>query len=222
VFEPQAQLASLRALTTTNPFYAPELVLQSKQSDASLQALVDGRSAMMDKINLAAFINYTLSPDDELRIEARYITRDREPIFNEVSMKDTSIFTVTPESTQRFELTAAGNFLLLSRDVFSAYVEYCSATLASGGAIPFEPNAKLDLQYHFYSIWDNVQPSLAYTIISRPGQTFTFLDVNVDARLSHEIALTASMENILGGASDFWPGYPEKPRSIWATIRYMF
>jgi hypothetical protein len=222
-FEPQVQLASLCALVSDNPFYAPELVLQSKESNTSISVPVDDRSVVMDKVNLAAFMNYILSPDDELRIEARYITRDREPIFNAITPKDSStVFTVTPESTERFELTAAGNFLLFTRDVLSGFVEYCSATIASGGTIPFEPNAKLDLEYHFNSIWNNVQPALAAQMISRPGQTFTFLDVNVDAQLSYAITLTASIENIFGGASDFWPGYPEKPRSIWATVRYVF
>ena len=222
-FEPQMQLASLGALVSDNPFYAPELVLQSRESNASLSAPVDGRSVVLDKVNLAAFMNYILSPDDEVRIEARYITRDREPIFNAVTTKDsTTVFTVTPESTERFDLTAAGNFLLFTRDVLSGSVEYCSAALSSGGTIPFEPNAKIDLQYHFNSIWNNVQPALRVQMISRPGQTFTFLDVNVDAQLSRAITLTASIENILGGASDFWPGYPEKPRSIWATVRYIF
>ncbi len=221
-FEPQVQLASVHALTLENPFYAPELIFQAKQNGTSIPESVDERSVVMDKINLAAFVNYMLSPDDELRIEVRYITRDREPVFNEISMKDTNVFTVTPESTERFDLTAAGNFLLFSRDVLSGSAEFCSATLASGGTIPFEPNAKLDLQYHFNSIWDNVRPSLAFDVISRPGQTFTFIDVNVDAQLSHAVALMARIENILGGASDFWPGYPEKPRSIWAMVRYMF
>ncbi len=222
-FEPQVQLASLRALVVDNPFYAPELILQSKQNGASFPAPIDGRSVVMDKINLAAFMNYMLTPDDELRFEARYITRDRDPIFNVITAKDSAnVFTVTPESTQRFELTAAGNVLLFTRDILSASAEFCSATLASGGTIPFEPNTKLGVEYHFNSIWDNVQPSLAFRMISRPGQTFTFLDINADAQLSRAITLTARIENILGSASDFWPGYPEDPRSIWATIRYTF
>jgi hypothetical protein len=222
-FEPQVQLASLGALVSDDPFYAPELVLQSKESNASISAPVDGRSVIMDKVNLEAYLNYILSPDDELRIEARYITRDRESIFNAVTTKDSAtVFTVTPESTQRFDLTAAGNFLLFARDVLSGSVEYCSATLASGGTIPFAPNAKINLEYHFNSIWNNVQPALRVQMISRPGQTFTFLDLNVNAQLSYKVTLTVSIENILGGASDFWPGYPEKPRSIWATVRYTF
>jgi hypothetical protein len=223
-FEPQGQLASLRELTSTNPFYAPELILQSKQNGTLLSAPVDGRSVVMDKINLAAFMNYTLSPDDELRFEARYITRNNEPIFNAVTTKDSTIlFIATPESTERFELTVAGSFLVFSRDVFSGSAQYCSAIISgTGQAIPFEPNVKLAAEYHFNSIWDSVQPSLAFQMISRSGQTFTFIDVNVDAQLSHAVAVTGHIENILGGASDFWPGFPEKPRSIWATVRYTF
>ncbi len=222
-FEPQVQLASLRALTATDPFYAPELVLKSDQSGASVQAPVDGRSVEMDKINLAAFMNYTFSTENELHIEARFITRNNEPVFNAVTTKDSAtVFTVTPESTEHFEFTAAGNFQFFSQDVLSASAEFCSASLASGGTIPFEPTTKINMEYHFNSIWEHVQPSLTFDVISRPGATFTFLDVNMDAQLSRVIALKASIENILGGASDFWPGFPEKPRSIWATVRYTF
>lgn len=221
-FEPQVQLASLRELTSQNPFYAPELVLQSKQNNTDITAPVDGRSVVMDKINIAAYWNYILSPDDEVRFEARYVTRDHEPIFMESTVKDTNSFTVTPESTHRFKLTVAGNLLVFAHDVISGSVECSSANLATGGAIPFEPSFKFDANYHLNSIWDHVQPSLALQVISRTGETFTFLDLKVDAELSRAVELTGSIENILGGASDFWPGYPEKPRSIWATVRYLF
>ncbi len=221
-FEPQVLLASARLLSGINPFYSPGVVLQFRQSYPAFYAMVDGRSVVMDKINLAAFMNYLLSPDDEVRIEARYTTRDREPVFNAITIKDTTVFTVTPESTQRFEFTAAGNFLLFARDVLTGSAEFCSATLASGGTIPFEPSTKFTAEYHLNSIWNNVQPSIAFNLISRPGQTFTFLDVKVDAEINHAISVTGSIENLFGGASDFWPGYPEKPRSIWATVRYTF
>jgi len=26
----------------------------------------------------------------------------------------------------------------------------------------------------------------------------------------------------LGSASDFWPGYSEYPRSVWASVKYRF
>ena len=222
-FEPQVQLASARVLSGINPFYAPGIVLQFRESDPTFQATEDARSVVMDKINLASYMNYMLSPDDELRIEARYITRDREPIFSAVTAKDSAtVFTVTPESTQHFELTAAANFLLFTHDVLTGSAEFCSATLDSGGTIPYAPTAKIMAEYHFNSIWDNVQPSVAFNSISRPGATFLFLDLNAEAECSRNVSLTFRAENILGGASDFWPGYPEKPRSIWAAVKYLF
>lgn len=218
-FEPHVQLASFRALTMVDPFYSPQLVFQSKQNGLSTAAPVDGRSVVMDKINFAAFLNYMLSSDDELRFEARYITRDREPIFNVATAKDlANVFTVASESTQRFDFTAAGNISVFSRDAITGSAEF----IAVDRSIPFEPNATVDLDYHFNSIWNAVQPSVSIQVISRPGETFTFLDANVDAQLSAAVALTVRLENILGGGSDFWPGYPEKPQSIWATVRYRF
>jgi hypothetical protein len=218
-FEPQVQLASFRALTLVDPFYSPELVSQSKQNGLSIAAPVDGRSVVMDKINLAAFFNYMLSSDDELRVEARYITRDREPIFNIASAKDSAnLFTVTPESTQHFDFTAAGSIRVFSRDEITGTAEFISVDRS----IPFEPTATASLDYHFNSIWGAVEPSVSIQMISRPGETFTFLDANVDAQLSQAVVITVRLENILGGASDFWPGYPEKPQSIWATVRYRF
>ena len=218
-FEPQEQLASLRTLTNTNPFYAPELILLSKQNGSIISAPVDGRSVVMDKINLAAYMNYFISPDDELRVEARYITRDREAVFNSITSKDSAtIFTVTPESTQRFIFSANGNFIAFARDNVTGTLEFTSVT----PSIPYEATTKLFAEYHFNSIWENVQPSLAINVISRPGQTFTFLDINVKAEITPAVSLAGSIENLLGSPSDFWPGYPEKPRSIWATVRYTF
>ena len=134
-------------------------------------------------------------------------------------MKDSAtVFTVTPESTERFCFTAAGNFLVFTRDVISASAEF----IVVSPAIPYDPSTKVDLAYHFNSMWNTVQPSVAFQVISRMGETFTFFDADVEAQLSHSVGLTVRIENILGGASDFWPGYPEKPRSIWATVRYLF
>jgi hypothetical protein len=193
--------------------------VQSKQNGTIISAPVDGRSVIIDKINLAAYMNYFISPDDELRVEARYITRDREPVFNSITSKDSAtVITVTPESTQRFIFSANGNFLVFAHDLVTGSFEFTSVT----PSIPYETTTKLFAEYHFNSIWNNVQPSIAINLISRPGQTFTFLDINVKAEITHTVSLVGSIENILGGASDFWPGYPEKPRSIWATVRYTF
>ncbi len=220
-FEPQVQLASLRALTNVNPFYSPELVHYYRTSDTTE---IDARSVVMDKANLAGFMSYMLSPDDEIRFEARYIARDREPIFDQITTRDSSnVFIVTPESTNRFALTASGNFLLFTRDVLTGSAEFISATISGQNrAIPFEPDFKLAAQYHFNSFWQDVQPSVAFRMISRPGQTLNFLDATIDAEFSRHMMAEFRAENILGGPSDFWPGYPEYPESIWASIRYNF
>ena len=220
-FEPEAQLASARILSGIDPFYSPGVVLQYRSSNSTIH--VDARSVVMDKINLAAFMNYALSADDELRVEARYITRDREPIFAADTAKDsTTFFSVNPESTSRFEFTAAGNFLLFEKDVLSASAKLSSASLSSGGSIPFEPTSKFDAEYHFNSMWDNIQPSIAIQSVSRTGASFFFLDLKAKAEISHSIQLSFRAENILGSTSDFWPGYPEKPRSFWISGRYLF
>ena len=220
-FEPQAQLASLRALTETNPFYSPQIVFHYRQVDS---VAIDARSAVIDKFNLAGFMSYMLSADDEIRFEARFIERNHEPIFDARMTQDSStIFIVTPENTQRFSLKAAGNFLLFTRDVVTGSAEFISATITGENrAIPLEPNLKIMAEYHFNSIWNNIQPSLAFQSISQPDRTLTFLDATVNAELSRAIGLQIRAENILGGPSDFWPGYSEKPRSIWASVRYSF
>ncbi|MFI5202255.1 MAG: hypothetical protein ACHQNE_07700 [Candidatus Kapaibacterium sp.] len=219
-FEPQVQLASFRALAQVNPFYSPQIVLHYRQTDS---AAIDARSVVIDKFNLAGFMSYMLSADDEIRFEARFIARDREPIFDARTLQDSTIFIVAPENTRRLSLMAAGNFLFFTRDVLSGSAQFTSATITGENrAIPFEPNFKFLAEYHFNSIWDNIQPSLAFQSISRPNRTLTFLDANVNAEISRAIALQIRAENILGGPSDFWPGYSEKPRSIWASIRYSF
>ncbi len=160
-FEPRVQLASLQALTDVNPFYSPELVLQSRTNEGTA---VDPRSVVIDKINLSAFMNYMLSPDDELRLEAGYIARDREPVFDEIAEQASSnIFIVTPESTDRVSFSAAGNFLLLARDVLSASAGYTFSSIAGQNrAIPFEPNFKFSAGYHFNSIWNALQPQIFF------------------------------------------------------------
>ncbi|HEY3874285.1 MAG TPA: hypothetical protein VGM92_02315 [Candidatus Kapabacteria bacterium] len=222
-FEPQGQLASANVLNGIDPFYSPGTVLRFKENDSLNAGFVDARSVTMDKFNLAAFTNYMLSPDDELRLEARYITRDREPIFSQATGRDSAIaFIVTPESTERLEVTAAGNFLIFERDVLSFSEVIQSITLPNSNLIPILPTGKFDLAYHFNSVWKNIQPAIQVQYLSRTGGSFFFLDLTARAELSRRLQLSFQAENILGGPSDFWPGFPEKPRSIWASIRYIF
>src|SRR5581483_11549034 len=177
-FEPQVQLASLARLTEIDPFYSPELAVGLKQT-GSFPGPVDGRSVSMDKINLAAYMNYMLSPDDEFRFEARYIDRDRDPVFDVLTLDSANTFIVVPHETRRFSLTAAGNFLLVARDVITGSAEFTSATVAGEDhAMPFEPDFKFLAEYHFNSIWDDIHPTLAFRSISRPSRSLTFLNAN--------------------------------------------
>jgi hypothetical protein len=219
-FEPQIQLASQVALSQINPFYLPSFTTQ----DTAIGHAVDSRSIVMDKINLSAFMNYTLAPDDELRLEAHFITRDREPIFQARSLNASqTVFTVTPMSTRRLQFSAAGNFLLFTRDVLSGDVQVSSATTtADDRAIPFEPTMKFSAAYHFNSISDAVLPSVEFRSIGRTGKTLTFLDAEARIAISQPLSIFLRAENILGGPSDFWTGYPESPRSFWASARYVF
>jgi hypothetical protein len=219
-FEPQVQLASEAVLAQINPFYSPRGAI----ADTNIQRAFDNRSVVMDRVNLSAFMNYALSPDDELRLEAHYITRQQEPIFEAHTLVNSqTVFSVTPEDTRRFTLSAAGNFLLFTRDVLTGLVELCSATTtADGQAIPFEPTMKLTAAYHFNSISDIVYPSVEFRSIRRSDQSLNFFDLEARIEALHSLSLLVRAENILGGPSDFWTGYPEYPRSVWATVKYTF
>ena len=220
-FDPQVHLVSLQLLTEVNPFYSPVLVLQHRPGT---MLPVDARSVVFDKINLSAYMNYILSPDDEIRIEARYITRDREPVFDVLTTNDSSnIFTVTSQSTTRFSFLAAGNVLLFTHDILSASAEFISSSISGKNrAIPFEPNFRFTAEYHLNSVWNNVQPTIAFKTLSRPDRTLTFLNTTILIELTKQLSGELRAENLLNGPSDFWPGYPEYPQSLWASIRYSF
>ena len=219
-FEPRVQLASEAMLTQINPFYSPRAAL----ADTSVQRAFDNRSVVMDRINLSAFMNYALSPDDELRLEARFITRQQEPVFEAHTLAGSQkVFSVTPEDTRRFALSAAGNFLLFTRDVLTGFVELRSATITSdGSALPFEPTMKLTAAYHFNSVSDIIYPSVEFCSIRREGLELNLFDLEARIEAFRSFSILVRAENILGSPSDFWAGYPEYPRSVWATARYNF
>jgi hypothetical protein len=223
-YEPQIRLATLRELLTVNPFYAASALTAAKFRDMSVHAAIDSRSATIDKFNIGAFMNYALSTDDALRVEARVITREQEPIFEERILLDSlSVFTVSPKDTRRLEISVSGNFLLFERDVLTGSVEYHSATIAGEDrAIPFEPNLAITAAYHLNSLWESIQPQFEFHSISRPDRTLSFVNVGIDADIMKSLSLHIQSDNILGSPSDFWPGYPECPRSFWATVRYSF
>jgi len=221
-FEPQVRLASLHEITNQNPFYSTGAILTEKQRGISLQPAIDARSVMMDKVNLAAYAQYFVSNDDEIRFEARYIERSRDVVFNTAIADSQTVFTAIPEDTRTISAIASGNFLFFAKDMLSASIEYASVTTSDGNAVPFVPNFKLNATYSLNSLWDNIRPSITFRLLSRPDETFSFMDANVNVKITHSLDAILSAENILGSASDFWPGYPECPRSIIASLKYSF
>ncbi|MDP4198884.1 MAG: hypothetical protein Q8922_10920 [Bacteroidota bacterium] len=207
-FDPQAQLSSMATLTAIDPFYAQS----------------SGRGAVIDKLNLAAFMNYAISADDVLRLEARVITRDHEPVFMAFRLRDSSILvTARQASTRREEFGASGNFLLFDRDILTASLKLTSATdLDSDIAMPFEPILKFEATYRFNSLWETFKPSLRFHSITLPDRTLGMIDFELRAQLTPALAGILQIENILNGASDFWPGYIESPRSVTVNARYAF
>jgi hypothetical protein len=216
-FEPQVQLVSIRELANINPFYSPD------QIKVSFPPSFNAGSIVMDKFNLDAFLQYFISNDDEVRFEGRYVEKSRDVVFNTASVDSETVFTATAEDTRTLSFSASGNFLLFARDMLDGSVEYSSATIVStGNAAPYEPNFKFDATYRFNSIWENIRPSITFRSISRPGKTFNFIDADVNIKITHSLECILSAENILDGASDFWPGYPECPQSIVASLKYSF
>jgi hypothetical protein len=169
-------------------------------------------------------MNYMLSPEDELRMEARFVTRDREPVFEEIRLSDSSnVFVVHPKDTRRMSFLFSGNFLLFTRDVLTGSVQFTSATISGEDrAIPFEPTFRLLAAYHFNSISTAIEPSLEFQSISRSSRTINLVNVEARIPLMTNLSLQLRGENLLGSSSDFWTGYEETPRSFWASARYAF
>ncbi len=207
-FDPRVQLSTMATLTTIDPFLTS----------------LTGRGAVMDKLNVRAFTNYILSADDAIHLEARIVTRDHDPIFESITLPDSAVAArAQPASTRRIEFTAGGNFLLFERDILTASLTLASTTnLDSGTTLPFEPTMKFEASYRFNSISDMIRSSIHFRTITLPDRTLGMIDIEVKAQLSEAVQAKLSFDNILNGASDFWPGYPEAPRSISLSARYAF
>jgi hypothetical protein len=222
-YEPEVQLATLRALAAQNPFYSPYAA--NEVVTDSIGRPLDPRSAIMDRVRFGAFMNYALSPDDQIRTEVRWISRTNEPIFGAYSKPDATrpTFALQGFDTRRLQLLFGGNFLIFNRDVISSSIDYSSATIVSEDkAIPFEPGLKVGIEYHFNSIAAWLQPVLEFRAVSRQDRSITLLNVSARMELSPRLAILVRAENLAGNASDFWTRYEETPRSIWASLRYAF
>jgi hypothetical protein len=186
--------------------------------------MFSGRGAVIDKLSFHAFMTYALSADDALRLEARFITRDHEPVFRSITRPDSiTVVTASPASTRRTEFTAAGNFLLFERDILTTSMTLIAATnLDSDMTMPFEPKMKFEAAYRFNSLSETLRPSIHLRSFVLSDRTLGMIDLELRAQLSEAIAATLRIENILNGASDFWPGYSEAPRSVSVSARYAF
>jgi hypothetical protein len=224
-FEPDIQIASERALSVQNPFYSPYAAAAAGilLGDTNLLRL-DSRSVMLDRMRFGAFMEYALSPDDRLRVEARWTSRTGEPVFSEHGV-DTGarVFAVQPLDTRRLQVSFGSNFLLFDRDVLTSAIDYSSATATgTDRSIPFEPTLKVNVAYHFNSVATWLQPTLEFRAISRTDRTITLVNAEAHVPVGSKISIFVRAENLAGSASDFWTGYAESPRSLWATVRLSF
>jgi hypothetical protein len=221
-FEPNEELASMRSIAAQNPFYSAYLAAPY-QVDSTVRRL-DVRSVMIDRARIGGFMNYALSPDDELRTEVRFISRTGEPVFTEHKLDSSAaVFALEPMDTRRLQVIFGANFLVFDRDVLSGSVQYTSATAtATDEGLPFEPTLKANVQYHFHSINEWLRPVLEFQALSRTDRTITLVSAEARMDMSEKISILVRAENLMGSASDFWTGYEESPRSIWATVRLGF
>lgn len=216
-FEPNSYLNSHRELAQFNPFYSPNLAVQ-------LDSTIDPRRIAIDKLNVAGFMNYMLSPDDQIRTEVRYIDRDDEPIFfaRELASGRTE-FIARPGDTRRLIVTGAGNFLMFKRDILTAGVEFRSATIVGEDvAVPFEPVLKLTGSYSFNSIAPYLRPEVEFNYLSRADHSMAVVNLGATFIFGRRVSVLLRAENILNSPNDYWTGYNEFPRSIWGGFRYEF
>ena len=221
--DPQIGLTTYRSLTETNPFAA---MYHLHFPDADY----DPRGPVMDQINACAFVNYYFSPDNNVEIEGRFITRTHEPVFVAELSTDSvhnEFFVDSHNDLRHIEVSASGNFTPFARDALSASISLMKVDILTtsniGGEQPFEPTMKADIAYHVNSISSVFFPSVEYRYIARgPDFSTNLLNAEVRIALGQQLSLLLRAENIAGSPSDFWTSYPEYPRSFWASVRYSF
>lgn len=220
-FEPQAYLMNAQWMNAKNPFFT---LHQSNVLQDSGTAVLDPRRAAVDNINLQAFMNYQLWTDDQIRTSVQFIERKNELLFFERTLASgENSFYVEPRDTRRLIVSGGASFLLFLRDVVTADVEYRSATIAeSDASIPFEPTLRFSAAYLFNSLADWLRPRVEFSSISRKDRSLSFLNAEIHSEVSSKLAILLRVENLLGGPSDYWTSYDERPRSVLATVRYRF
>ena len=230
-FLPQAQLLDHAALSAINPFWSPLAANEGLRTDsvASVQPLwrysaTDPRRVALDVINLHGFTSYTLTADDEIRADVELVDRDRDVIFYEHSLDSShsSFYTMSGE-TRRFSASVTANLLLFTKDILTASFRYSSATVVGSDAgVPFEPSLRIHAEYRLRSLLENVVPAIQFDHVARSARSVSLVGLSGTVELSAKSAILVRLENLLGGASDYWSGYQEMPRSVWAAFRYSF
>lgn len=212
-FAPDAFLSSHRTLAQQNPFYNPSL-------SATLSNVLDPRRASIDRLNVTGFMTYMLSLDDQIHAEVRYIDRSDETIFDQ-DVTEAIAFTATPVDTRRLIVSGHTNLLVFKRDVLTAGLEFRSATIAGRDvAIPFEPTMRVHAGYRFNSIAPYLRPYLEARYVGRKDRSITSFDLGTDILTSENFTILVRAQNVLNSPGDYWTGYNELPRTLWAAVRY--
>jgi hypothetical protein len=229
-YEPRATVASNFALTSVNPFYSRSLDLSGRELNSGLDgsdSTSDVRRIVLDRFNVAGFMNYMLSADDQIRTEIRYIERDDEPVFilaPAFNLETDQVKVITDVAkTRRFIVSSSANFVLFKRDVVTAGFQFQSATdRENDRALPFEPTLKFTGAYSFNSIAPYLRPIAEFHYLSREDHAMAFINVGSDILFGEKISATIRVENLLNSQGDFWTGYNERPRAILGSLTYKF
>ncbi len=221
-YEPEVHVSSWRTLVATNPFVST--------TDLHISdAIYEPRSVVMDKTNVGVFVNYSLSQEDNIRIEGRFITRSHDPFFYQLQANDSAVrsfMAVSDNDSRQLTTTISARLHAFSHDVLTASFSLLHVDRQNDNSqylvLPesIEPTIKADFTYHFNSISNSIFPSIEFRSVSSTVRTINLLNAEARIVLMPQVDLFVRTENILGSASDFWPGYPEYPRSVWASVRY--
>jgi hypothetical protein len=230
-FLPRSELLSNAMLNAINPFFSLNSAGIDLQKDSGAsasqlwqQSAFDPRRVAMDKFALRGYTSYTLSADDEIRAEVEFVDRNNDVIFYEHRLDTAhSSFYALGGETRRLTVSGGGNLLLFTKDIASFNVRYSSMTAVGvDRSVPFEPILKTHLGYRFQNLSESFFPSVEFDFLARKDRSISSLNFAAELVLGSRSAILLRVENALGAASDYWTGYEELPRSIWAAIRYRF
>ncbi len=230
-FLPRAELISNALLSTVNPFFSPGVAGIGLQKDSSASTSLswqlsafDPRRVALDKIALRGYTSYTLSADDQVHADVEFVDRDNDVIFYEHKLDSVhgSFYALSGE-TRRLTISAGGNFLFFLKDIATFSMRYSSMTeVGTDRGVPFEPGLKVHLGYRFQGLSESFFPSVEFDYLARKDRSISSLNFASQFQLGSRSAILLRVENVLGSPSDFWTGYEELPRTLWAAFRYRF